>query len=116
MVKYDILHGGIAGQECPDENCRYVGLINVRRSFPYPVVIADAQYTYQTLESGVPPCLDASKPYFYFNSGGANSGLSAVSFPFNRYCSCNMPKPPEEDFEDGENAQKGENKENGVDL
>ena len=102
MVKYDYAHGGIAGAGCPDENCRYVGLLNVKRSFPYPVIIGDAQYTYQTLENGVPPCLDASKPYFYFNSGGANSGLSAATFPFNRYCSCNIPKPPEEDFEDGE--------------
>lgn len=102
MVKYDFVHGGIAGTSCHDENCRYMGLLNVKRSFPYPVIIGDAQYTYQALESGVPPCLDASKPYFYFNSGGAIAGYSAVSFPFNRYCSCNMPKPPEEDYEDGE--------------
>ena len=104
MVKYDTLHGGIAGDSCPDENCRYVGLLNVKRSFPYPVTISDAQYTYQALQSGVPPCLDASKPYFYFNAGGGSAGHSAVNFPFNRYCSCNMPKPPEEDYEDGEAA------------
>jgi penicillin-binding protein 1A len=102
LVLYDVKNGGIASPDCPKESCRYVGLLNVKRYFAYPTVILDAQYTVQRLESGVPPCFDASKPYFYFNSGGAHTGTSYVNFPFNRYCSCNMPKPPEEDFEDGE--------------
>ncbi len=102
MVLYDVKHGGIAGPSCHPDDCKYVGLLRVNRSFEYPVIIGDAQYTYQVLQSGVPPCLDASKPYFYFNSGGASAGMSGVDFPFNRYCSCNMPKPPEEDYEDVE--------------
>ncbi len=108
MVLYDIKNGGIASPSCKAEDCKYVGLLNVKRYFEYPVVIGDAQYTYQALQSGVPPCLDASKPYFYYNSGGASAGMSGVNFPFNRYCSCGMPKPPEEDYEDTENPPSGE--------
>ncbi len=100
MVLYDTEHGGIAGDGCNKENCKYVGLLKVKRSFQYPVAISDSQYTFQSLEPSVPPCFDASKPYFYFNGNGATAGNSDVKFPFNRYCSCNIGKPPEEDYED----------------
>ncbi len=102
MVSYDFKNGGIAGSGCAPENCRMIGLLKVNRSFEYNVTIADSQYTYQALQSGVPPCYDASKPYFYFNAGAAESGSSGVSFPFNRACPCDMQKPPEEDYEDSE--------------
>ena len=110
LVLYDTVGGGIAGPDCPRERCRYVGLLNVSRSFPYDTVIADSQYTYQYLSGGVPPCLDSSKPYFYYNPGAASSGRSAVSVPFNRYCSgCHLEALfPEEKYEDDE-TPNGEN-------
>lgn len=107
MVLYDTKHGGIAGDGCNRENCKYVGLLKVNRSFPYPVVIADSEYTYQALEAGAPPCFDASKPYFYFNTNGSKSGMSNTDFPFNRYCACNLVKPPTEDYEDITEAENG---------
>jgi len=109
LVLYDTVNHGIACPDCPRESCRYVGLLNVSRSFPYDTVIADSQYTYQALSGGVPPCLDSCKPYFFFNPGAASSGRSAVTFPFNRYCSgCHLEALlPNEKYEDDE-SQTGE--------
>ncbi len=102
MVPYDFVNGGVCVGGCNQENCRYVGLLRVQRSFEYPVTIADAQYTTEALQSGVPPCFDASKPYFYFNSGAPYAGTSNTSFPFNRACPCNIQRTPDTDYEDEE--------------
>ena len=83
LVLYDTVNGGVASADCPPENCRYVGLLNVKRSFPYEVYIADAQYTCRKLY-GSNPCLDSSKPYFY---DGTMCGKSHGGIPFNRFCS-----------------------------
>ena len=102
LVLYDTVNRGIASPDCPRENCKYVGLLNVNRSFPCDTVIADAQYTYQALIYGISPCLDSGKPYFYLNPGASSSGRSAVTFPFNRYCSgCHLEAlVPDEKYED----------------
>ena len=88
MVLYDCKNGGVAGSHCPQENCKYIGLLNITRRFPHDVVISDAQYVWQNVPSGVPLCLDSSKAFFsYALPSGVFSGHSAVKIPFNRYCS-----------------------------
>ena len=102
-VLYDTVGRGIAGPDCKRENCRWVGLLRVNRCFQSDTVIADAQYTFEALRSGVPPCLDGSKPFFFYNPSASSRGRSAVSVPFNRYCSgCHLETPPDEDYEDEE--------------
>ncbi len=87
LVEYDIMHGGVASPYCSPENRIRVGLLNVSRKFPYDVIIADAQYTYQRLPEDIPPCLISSEP-FYRNllPAGSYPGRSATVLPFNRYC------------------------------
>jgi hypothetical protein len=84
LVLYDTANGGVAGPGCNTGNCRYVGLLNIRRSLPYDTVVSDAQYVCHRLASTSNVCLDQSKPYFYY--AYPYGGRSAVTFPFNRYC------------------------------
>lgn len=99
LVLYDTVNKGVACQNCKKENCRYVGLLKVDRSFSYDTVIQDAQYTCTSL-TDFPPCLDSSKPYFY-HALGFSGGRSAVALPFNRCCSgCYLEKETESDYED----------------
>ena len=102
LVLYDTVNGGVAGQGCDIGNCRYVGLLNVRRSLPSGTVISDAQYVCYPLPFGATVCLDQSKPYFYY--AYPYGGRSAVTFPFNRYCTgCHLGSQSKES-EDGENG------------
>lgn len=104
LVLYDTVGGGVAGPGCPRENCRYVGLLDIRRSLPYGTVVADSQYIWKSIAFGS-PCLDQSKPFFHYLY--PDVGYSAVTFPFNRYCTgCHLgstltPDDPDEDsYED----------------
>ncbi len=87
LVDYDAVHGGVASPYCPADNRVKVGLLNVRREFPYDVIITDAQYTYRYLSDGIPPCLHSNEP-FYRNLMPQNvfPGRSATGRPFNRIC------------------------------
>ena len=49
LVAYDSVHGGVASPDCPAENLKYVGLINVSRSFPVQIYVTDAQYTWRDI-------------------------------------------------------------------
>ncbi len=102
LVLYDTVNKGVASPDCKRENCRYVGLLRVNRRFDFPIVIYDAEYTTQELQSGVAPCLDSSKPFFYYNQGAPLAGRSVSTIPFNRYCSgCKLEAAlPENDYED----------------
>ncbi|MDP4152561.1 MAG: penicillin-binding transpeptidase domain-containing protein, partial [Bacillota bacterium] len=42
----------IAGANCPASNRKKVGLLNVKREFPYDIGVTDAQYTYLPIPSG----------------------------------------------------------------
>ena len=99
LVRYDVVNHGIAGEDCPAENCRTVGLIRVNRKFPVEVTVADAQYVYREL-NGAPPCLNSTEPFFGNAIKGTRVGRSAASSPFNRFChhcyfAARAPKPPE---------------------
>ncbi len=87
LVDYDAVRGGVASHHCPAENRVKVGLLNVRREFPYDVIIADAQYTYRYISDDTPPCLYSNEP-FYRNLMPKNvfPGRSATGLPFNRFC------------------------------
>ncbi|MBQ9117396.1 MAG: transglycosylase domain-containing protein, partial [Clostridia bacterium] len=63
LVRYDTVNHGVSGEDCPISNCRSVGLIRVKREFPIPVTISDAQYVYRPLD-GHAPCLDSTEPFF----------------------------------------------------
>ncbi len=99
LVNYDVVHGGVAGAECPQENCKRVGLLKVERSFPKDVIISDAQYTYRPL-NGSSPCLLSTEPFYLtLLTRGHSPGHSAISLPFNRYCQCYLEKKPSEEEE-----------------
>ena len=116
LVKYDVINHGIAGPDCPEENCKYVGLLNVKRSFPSEVTVSDAQYVYRKLPAGSPPCMIAEKPFFYnLIPKGSYVGKSSSRFPYNAYCyTCylrSIAPPPEEDYEDVDVKEQQKKKE-----
>ncbi|MBR2460714.1 MAG: PBP1A family penicillin-binding protein [Clostridia bacterium] len=105
LVRYDTVNHGVAGQDCPDANCRTVGMIRVNRSFPVDVTVADSQYVYRGLD-GNPPCLNATEPFF-LNAlkKGQHVGHSSTSSPFNRFChkcyfAARSPSPPDQEQTD----------------
>lgn len=102
LVNYDTEHGGVAGPNCPTENCKRIGLLNVERTFPKDVIISDAQYTYRYL-GGRAPCILSTEPFYLtLLPRGASPGHSATPYPFNRYCGCYFEmEQTDEDF-DGE--------------
>ena len=105
MVKYDVINHGVAGADCPEENCKLIGMLNVNRSFPRDITISDAQYVYRRLPSGTPPCMQADKPFFYNSlSKGHYAGRSSSKLQFNAYCyECylrSIAPPEEENYED----------------
>ena len=103
LTLYDTVNGGIACEHCSPENCRYVGLLNIRRFFPHDVIIGDAQYVYQNLLPGVSICFDSSLPFFQYNlPSGVYCGRSGVRFPFNRFCSGCYLEGQAKQYEDSE--------------
>jgi len=102
LVRYDTVNHGVCGPDCPSSNCRSVGMIRVKREFPIPVTVADAQYVYRPLD-GHSPCLDSTAPFFLTAlPKGKYPGSSGTASPFNRFCySCyftaRLPAAPEDD-------------------
>lgn len=97
LVNYDVIHGGVAGENCPSENCRRIGLLKVAREFPKDVIISDAQYTYRPL-NGRSPCILSTEPFYLtLLPRGTSPGHSATAYPFNRYCDCYFEKESTED-------------------
>lgn len=87
LVRYDVVNHGVAGEDCPSENCRNIGMIRVERSFPMDVKIADAQYVYRDIGS-TPPCLVATEPFFLtiLKKGSYPGSSSGTDYPFNHFC------------------------------
>lgn len=91
LVKYCKGHG-IAGPNCPDSDCIYVGLLQLKnpREFPYNVYVTDGQYTYMKLGNTTPWLGDANYPFYWnlYSSRHLYSGKSYVSNgqQYNRYC------------------------------
>ena len=97
LVLYDTVNKGVATHYCPKENLRYVGLLDVNRSFAYDVTISDSQYTCHSI-SEHNFCFDPSKPYFY--GSVSYGGKSDTASPYNCACSIcykNATAVPKED-------------------
>ncbi len=87
IVDYDIKNGAVACPDCPPENVKKVGLLNLYRIFEHDIKITDSQYTYVQLSQSVPPCTEEDKPFYYgMILNGRYSGHSGTSRPANRYC------------------------------
>lgn len=90
--------GGVAGNGCPKDNTYRVSLIEVKRSFPYPVSIRDYEYTGIKLEDGYTPFIDKTMPYYkYYVPQDIITGKSDSSAPFHRFCQVH---PPNDDTVD----------------
>jgi penicillin-binding protein 1A len=87
LVKYDWVTQCIADPSCPNENIKYVGLIQVERHFPIQIYVSDAQYVYKKLPSDVLPGSSDNEPFF-INSipKGDYCGISYTDRQFNRSC------------------------------
>ena len=85
-VEYDAVCGGIATVFTPREHVAVVGLLNIEREFPIPLLISDAQYVYRQLPSGILPYFGSDGAFFSINSGGkaAYFGTSASKMQYNR--------------------------------
>ncbi len=103
LVDYDIVNHGVACPDCPRENVKKVGLLNVKRVFPQDVTVRDAQYTWQRLSDGIQPCLLSGEPFYLgVIPRGSSPGHSATASPFNRYCYiCKLREHDEEQEDEG---------------
>lgn len=90
-VAYDEVGGGIARPDCPEENIRYVGLLQVEnRNFPTQIYVSDAQYVCRpsgdTADDGES---DPTEPYFvHLLAKGQFVGISYTEngWQYNAYC------------------------------
>lgn len=87
-VAYDTVFGGVRSvSECGDENCSYVGLIHVVRSFPTQIYVTDAQYVWRELPEAIMP--ETSPSLAFFNGilkEGEYCGISYGDTQYNRFC------------------------------
>ena len=87
LVEYDKVTSAVACPECPSQNVVKVGLINVKRSFPKQIYIADAEYVWRDVGKNVLPETSSSLP-FYSNllPKDSYSGISDSAVQKNCYC------------------------------
>ena len=86
-VPYDTVSGGIASDDCPNENIKMVGLLKVERVFPMQIYVTDAEYVWRDIGYDVLPATSPQLPFFA-NLLGENefSGISRSEVQYNRYC------------------------------
>ena len=87
-VRYDSVCGGVAGDKCPLENCDYVGLLRIERSFPKDIRIADGQYTYRNVLTEAHTHIPTLPFYSSLYKEGEYSGTSTAEKQFNMGCPC----------------------------
>lgn len=105
-VDYDAEHGGVVcGLHSANENTKKVALVkNYSRSFPCPVTITDAEYTYRFLSPLDAPSENDSEAYFQsLQKDSEYFGTSGKAQAFNRAA-----KPSELDPFDNDNADEPE--------
>ena len=86
-VAYDTVHGGVASEDCPSENIKYVGMINVTRIFPMQIYVTDAEYVWRDIGRDVLPATSPELPFFAnLLSENEYSGISKKQEQFNRFC------------------------------
>ncbi len=90
MVSYCNDTGLVAGPECT--NVREVALLDVQRSFPIEVTIADAQYTYRKMTGDIPYAKNNFQPYYWHTlEKGTYPGTSSVPKAANGFCANHNP-------------------------
>ena len=87
-VAYDRVSGGVKSVcECEEQNCSYVGLIHIKRSFPVEVYVTDAQYVWRELPPEIMPETSPALPFFHrILKEGEYCGISHGDTQFNRLC------------------------------
>ncbi len=86
-VAYDTVHGGVASEDCPEENIKNVGLINVTRVFPKQIYVTDAEYVWRDIGRDILPSTSPNLPFFANLLGEDEySGISRADTQYNRYC------------------------------
>ncbi len=87
MVDYDMIGGGVATEDCPSGGLARVGMIQVKRSFPMPLYVTDAQYVWRQLPSGVQSSREGNEPFFApMLEDGTWCGISRGRVQYNRGC------------------------------
>ena len=87
MVNYDTVTKSIATPSCPAENIVQVGLITVKRSFPFQIYVTDAQYVAYDMPLGTLYGTSASEPYFInLIPDGTYVGITNTSTQYNHSC------------------------------
>ncbi|NLY68243.1 MAG: hypothetical protein GX067_00395 [Clostridiales bacterium] len=88
LVAYDVVSGGVATSSCPASHIKYVGMLNIYRSFPVPrIYITDAQYVYREVPIGAPLSTSPNQPFFAASlPEGTYPGTSFAGAQFNRLC------------------------------
>ena len=99
LCDYDAVEGGICHGNCPDEARRSVGLIAVKRRFPIPILVSDAQYVYGGDPARMPVNDNPEEAYFE-RENDHPCGRSHTSTPFNRSCSAHPTQSTEKDEEE----------------
>ncbi len=120
LVAYDVVHGGVATSSCPASDVKYVGMLNIYRSFPVSQInVVDAQYVYREVPIGSPLSNSTKLPFFYASlPEGTYPGLSIAGGQFNCICPAHYrdgdtllgdkkpvetePPPPDTAYEDEE--------------
>ena len=87
-VKYDTVSESIACEDCPLNDLLEISLINVtERSFPYEILVSDAEFVYRELREECRVPETENVPYFYFAlPDGVYVGKSKGKKQFNRAC------------------------------
>jgi len=86
-VAYDLKNGGVADIDCPSENIKYVGMINVVRVFPIQIYVTDAEYVWRDIGKKTLPSTSKDLPFFAnLLEEDEYSGISKVEAQYNRYC------------------------------
>ncbi len=89
LVDYDTVKNAVACHDCPAENVKKVGMLNIYRALDHNIKVTDAQYTYVPLSPSIPPCTDSSQPFYLgMVLKGKYPGHSGVKLPANRFCDC----------------------------
>jgi len=85
ICRYDLENGGVSHGFCPEEQTKEIGLICVKRSFPFQLYISDAQYVYGGDPRDLLPNENPTMAYFAKARDGY-WGISYATKQYNRSC------------------------------